>query len=378
LSDLTLIILNAGSSSRFKSSVKKQWLYIEDRPLWKVVADRFANEFNFSKIIITTTKEEFSYIQRFGTYEYIVGGDSRQKSLKNALNMVESAYVLVTDVARACIPTSMIQEIIDAKKRADIIVPILNVHDTVIFNNETIDRDRVKLVQTPQLSKTDILKKALENETIYTDDSSLIKAVGGSVFYTKGSTLAKKITSIDDIRELKCLKPPKNIFFTGLGYDVHKFCKDRDMFLCGVKIDSEYGFEAHSDGDVAIHALIDSILGGIGAGDIGELFPDNSEEFKDIDSKILLKRVIRFVRSVGFDLVNCDITIIAQKPKLSYYKKEMCSLLADILQIEPIRVNVKATTTEKLGFVGRSEGVAVKAISQLKLYNWDEYEDINS
>jgi 2-C-methyl-D-erythritol 4-phosphate cytidylyltransferase/2-C-methyl-D-erythritol 2,4-cyclodiphosphate synthase len=142
------------------------------------------------------------------------------------------------------------------------------------------------------------------------------------------------------------------------------------MYLCGVEVESEFGFLAHSDGDVAIHALIDSLLGAIGAGDIGELFPDTSDEFKGIDSKILLKRVVEFIKSVGYEIVNCDITIQAQTPKLSPYKKQMREVLASVLGVEPVRVNVKATTTEKLGFVGRKEGVAVEATSMIKIYKW--------
>jgi len=378
LSDLTLIILNAGTSSRFGQDVKKQWLYVDDKPLWKAVADRFKNDFDFKEIIITTTKEELNYISGFGTYTYVVGGSTRQESLKNALSEVDTTYVMVSDVARACIPKAMIQEIIDNKDKADVIVPALEVSDTVIYKNETIDREMVKLIQTPQLSRTNILKKSLEGKTLYTDDSSAIKAGGGSLFYTKGNTLAKKITFIADLRELQCLTQPKELFFTGHGYDVHRFTLDKKMFLCGVEVKSRYGLEAHSDGDVAIHALIDSLLGAIGAGDIGELFPDTSDEFKDIDSKVLLLKVVKFVRSVGFEIVNCDITIQAETPKLFKYKKQMREVLANILGILPIRVNVKATTTEKLGFVGREEGIAVDAISQVKLYNWNVNEDINS
>jgi len=378
LSDLTLIILNAGSSSRFSCVVKKQWLYIDDKPLWKMVADRFKNEYNFKKIIITTSKQEYNYIKEFGSYEYVVGGSSRQESLANALNEVTSEYVMVTDVARACIPSSMIDEIIAAKGKADVIVPALDVSDTVVYEENTINREHVKLIQTPQLSRTSILKKSLASKVLYTDDSSAIKAQGGSVFFTKGNILAKKITHIDDIRALRCLKPARDIYLSGHGYDVHKFCKDKDMYLCGVKVESEYGLEAHSDGDVAIHALIDSLLGSIGGGDIGELFPDTAQEFKNIDSKILLQKVVDFVRSVGFEIVNCDITIAAQTPKLFSYKSSMRKTLASLLGIEPIRVNIKATTTENLGFVGKKEGIAVYALSQVKIYNWDFYENINS
>ena len=146
------------------------------------------------------------------------------------------------------------------------------------------------------------------------------------------------------------------------------------MYLCGVKIESEFGFKAHSDGDVAIHALIDSLLAAAAAGDIGELFPDNDDRYKDIDSKILLKNCVNFIKSVGFEIINTDITIIAQKPKLLKYKDMMREKISSLLEIDKSRVNIKATTTEKLGFIGREEGVAVSAVSTLKFYQWMETE----
>ena len=373
MSDITLVLLSAGKASRFRknSFVKKQWLYVDDEPLWQFVANRFLKMQDFSKVIIVSSKEEIEYMKSFDEkFLYVEGGEHRQESMKNALEVVETEYVLVSDVARACVTSEMIDEIISSKTKADVIVPALSVADSVVYKGESIDRDEVKLIQTPQLSKTKVLKKAIEKKELFNDDSSAVRADGGSVFFTKGNILAKKITTYADLEEIKCLKAPKELFFCGNGYDVHKFCEDKDMYLCGVKIDTPLGFEAHSDGDVAIHALIDSLLGAIGAGDIGEIFPDSSDEFKDIDSKLLLKRVVEFVRSVGFEIVNVDLTIQAQKPKLSKYKPEMKKTLANILQIKPNRVNVKATTTEKLGFVGRSEGVAVIATSQVKIYNW--------
>ncbi len=373
MGNIALVLLSAGASTRFRKNyaVKKQWLYVGDEPLWLFVAKRFLKMYEFSNIIIVSSKEEIEYMKSFDDrFLYVEGGEHRQESMKNALEFVESEYVLVSDVARACVTSEMIDEIISSKTKADVIVPALSVVDSVVYKGESIDRDEVKLIQTPQLSKTKILKKAIEKKELFNDDSSAVRADGGSVFFTKGNILAKKITIYADLEEIKCLKAPKELFFCGNGYDVHKFCEDKDMYLCGVKIDTLLGFEAHSDGDVAIHALIDSLLGAIGAGDIGEIFPDSSDEFKDIDSKLLLKRVVEFVRSVGFEIVNVDVTMQAQKPKLSKYKPEMKKTLANILQIGPNRVNVKATTTEKLGFVGRSEGVAVIATSQVKIYNW--------
>lgn len=368
--DLTLIILSAGNSTRFGCQVKKQWITIDDTPLWKFVAKRFTNIVDFEDVIITASPKEMNYMRKNSDHIFVAGGTSRQESLNNALNEVKTPYVLVTDVARACIPESMIKNIIDSKEKADIIVPYLSVSDTVVYKDETIDRDEVKLIQTPQLSKTSVLKKALEQKEIFTDDSSAVKSIGGTVFYAKGSIKAKKITRYDDLKELECLSEPKNTVFIGTGFDVHQFCNDKKMYLGGVEIKSDFGFLAHSDGDVALHALIDALLGTIGAGDIGELFPDTDNKYKDLDSKVMLKEVATFIKEVGFEINNVDITIMAETPRLSSYKDKMRKTIASILECEPIRVNIKATTTEKLGFVGRKEGVAVEAAASLKFYNW--------
>ena len=147
----------------------------------------------------------------------------------------------------------------------------------------------------------------------------------------------------------------------GNGYDVHALAADLPLFLGGVKIDSPTGCVAHSDGDVAIHALCDALLGALALGDIGKHFPDTSEEFKGIDSKILLRRTMRIISEEGYRVGNADITIAMQRPKLAPYIMQMRKTLAEILEVDISRVSVKATTTEKLGFVGRGEGCAVYA-----------------
>lgn len=153
-----------------------------------------------------------------------------------------------------------------------------------------------------------------------------------------------------------------NDFRIGQGYDVHQLQEGLPMWLGGVRIDSPTGFVAHSDGDVAIHALCDAILGALAMGDIGHHFPDTSDEFKDIDSKILLSRVVSLAREKGFGIVNADITIALQAPKIGGYVQDMRGTLAPLLGVSEDRVSVKATTTEKLGFVGRREGCEVWAI----------------
>jgi len=142
------------------------------------------------------------------------------------------------------------------------------------------------------------------------------------------------------------------------------------MFLGGVEIDSSFGFKAHSDGDVLIHSIIDALLGACGAGDIGEFFPDTDIEYKGVDSKILLAKIVSFVKNVGYVIVNIDVTIVAQVPKINPYKTEIKKSLASLLGLPLYKVNIKATTGEELGFVGRKEGVMVQSVANVKYYDW--------
>lgn len=361
----------AGTSSRFGSATKKQWLRIGNEPLWLYVTKRLQSLYNFKKIIVTSHENELNYMKNFtNDFTFTLGGNTRQASMKNALEKVTTSHVMITDVARACVPKEVIENLINNINKADCIVPVLNVSDTVIYNEKTINRDNVKLIQTPQLSKTSILKEALEQETDFTDDSSAIKANKGSVFYVQGSALSKKLTFQEDIQEISCLEAPSSNFFTGLGIDIHQFEEGKTLVLGGVEFDTSYGFKAHSDGDVLIHSVIDALLGAAGAGDIGEFFPDTDAKYKNVDSKQLLEHIIQFIHAVGFEIVNIDISVIAQQPKINPNKRDIKFTMSKLLKIEPQFINIKATTGEKMGFVGRSEGVAVQSIATLKYFNW--------
>jgi len=370
LSNTTLILLGAGSSTRFGTNVKKQWLYTGETPLWLHVAEHFEKSADFDDIIIVSSEEEIAYMKNFASYTYVQGGDSRQASLSNALAHVSSEHVLVSDIARCCVPTDMIQRILNAKEQASCVVPVLPVTDTLYLDNQPIDREQVKIIQTPQLSVTQMLKKALETETLFTDDSSAIASLGEKVYFVEGSPKAHKLTTLEDLEKLSCLQAPSNKTLTGFGIDIHPFEQGKQMFLCGVKIDVDYGFKAHSDGDVAIHALIDALLGAAGMGDIGELYPDTEETYAGADSKILLQDTVKRIRSFGYTIGNIDLTIMAEAPRLLPYKESMRTTLASALGIRKNFVNIKATTAEKLGFVGRKEGVTVHAVANLTYLNW--------
>jgi len=370
LLDVTLVVLCAGNSTRFEHKTKKQWLRIENEPLWLNVTKRLASFSKFDKIIVASHENELNYMRNFtDDFTFVKGGDTRQKSIQNCLEFVTTKYVMISDVARACIPKSVIENLLNEKENAHCIVPVLNVTDTVVYETNTINRDEVKLIQTPQLSLTQTLKDALNTQIEFTDESSAIKAINGTIKYIQGSIQSKKLTLGNELDELPLKNTSKN-FFTGTGLDIHAFEDNKEMYLGGIKLPYEFGFKAHSDGDVLIHSIIDALLGACGAGDIGEFFPDTDDKYKGIDSKLLLEHIVTFIYNVGYEIVNIDTTIIAQKPKINPFKNEIKNSLAKLIGIEKQFINVKATTAEKMGFIGRSEGVAVQSIATLKYYDW--------
>jgi len=365
LRDVSLILLAAGSSSRFGTPVKKQWLRIGEVPLWQFVTERFKSFALFENIIITAAADEAAYMRSHGEYTIVEGGSSRQESLKKALQKVTTPYVIVSDIARACIDKSMLKRLLAQKEHFDVIVPFIGVSDTVVYKNETISREELKRVQTPQLSRTDKLKEALNSKEEFTDESSAISAAGGSIFFVDGSENAHKLTTIDDLSKLSCLRKPASTTLTGIGMDIHAFEEGKTMMLCGTEIDVPYGFKAHSDGDVAIHALIDALLGAAGMGDIGELYPDTDANYAGVDSTVLLQDTVKRICAFGYEIGNIDMTIMAEAPRLLPYKRAMKEKLASLLGIRVNFVNIKATTAEKLGFIGRKEGVTVHAVANL-------------
>jgi len=371
VNDVTLVVLCAGESSRFELLCKKQWIRIDNEPLWLNVSNRLSSYSDFEKTIVVGHKDELSYMKNFSDeFTFVSGGNSRQQSIVNALELVTSKYVMITDVARCCVPQSIITELIQNKSKASIIVPGITVSDTVVYENETINRDNVKIIQTPQLSTTEILKEATSSNKEFTDDSSAIKSIGGTVQYIQGANESAKITFGMEIDTLSCLKKPNNCTFVGNGIDIHQFEQKKEMVLGGVKIDSNFGFKAHSDGDVLIHSVIDSLLGACGAGDIGEFFPDTDPQYKNADSKDLLKQIMQFITNVGYEIVNIDVTILAEKPKINPYKEIIKTTMSSLLNIKKHQLNIKATTSEKMGFVGREEGVVVLSCATLKYYDW--------
>ncbi|MCH5335890.1 MAG: bifunctional 2-C-methyl-D-erythritol 4-phosphate cytidylyltransferase/2-C-methyl-D-erythritol 2,4-cyclodiphosphate synthase [Campylobacter sp.] len=368
MADISLIMLAAGDSTRFNLGVKKQFLRLGNDPLWLYATKNLSSFYPFKKIIVTSSN--VSYMKKFAkNYEIVAGGNSRMQSLKKALKFVESEFVMVSDVARVLVSKNLLDRLIENTHNADCITPALKVADTTLFENKALKREKIKLIQTPQLSRTALLKKALESKKEFTDDSTAIAFAGGKIWYIEGEESAKKITFKEDLKKLD-LPAPSTEIFTGNGFDVHEFGQKRALLLGGVKVHSSMGVKAHSDGDVLAHSLTDALLGAASLGDIGEHFPDTDMKYKNADSMQLLKEAYLKVKEYGFELVNADISVIAQAPKLKEFKEKIAQNIAKTLNVEEFRINIKATTTEKLGFIGRKEGLAVLSSVNLKYFDW--------
>ena len=294
------------------------------------------------------------------------GGEERQHSVMNALRVIpdECDAVLVHDGARCFVEDAVIRNVLEGLERFGSGVAAIPARDTVKRADEsenvleTLDRAELRVIQTPQGFYLKELKRAyaLCGDRPVTDDASVMEQAGYAVHLTRGSEKNIKLTYREDLSMLNASLPR-----VGQGYDAHRLTEGRDLVLCGVKIPYERGLLGHSDADVALHALMDALLGAAGLGDIGRLFPDSDPALEGISSLVLLRKVRERLKEAGWAVGNCDVTVIAQKPKLMPYINEMRRVTAENLGIAEECVSVKATTTEKMGFEGREEGISALA-----------------
>ena len=257
-------------------------------------------------------------------------------------------------------------------KKRSCVIPALNVYDSIRFckskNYKNINRENLKLIQNPQGYKFKVIYNAHKSveKNNYTDDSMLAFENGNDISLIPGEILNFKITEKKDLKKsLKLFNSNMNESFirTGSGFDVHKFTDGNNIVLLGIKIPFRKSLDGHSDADVGLHSIVDAILGSIGKGDIGEHFPPTEKKkWKNKNSEFFLKYANNLLKDENFIINNLDITIICEKPKIISFKKKMREKIANLLKIDVNLINIKGTTTEKLGFLGREEGIACQTI----------------
>lgn len=317
----------------------------------------------------------------------IDGGTERQHSVYNGLKAVQSwpgwqvpqerRFVAIHDAARPLVESRVIEKAICAAVADGAVGVGVPVKDTIKrvdtegWIQETPPRERLWAIQTPQVFRLPLIinahEKAANEGYVGTDDCVLVERLGYLVRVVEGDYCNLKVTTPEDMIVAEALRGKSMEYRIGQGFDVHRLVPERGLIMGGVTIDFELGLLGHSDADVLIHALMDALLGAVGLGDIGCIFPDTAPAFKDADSRKLLVEVVRRVREAGGTIVNVDATIIAQRPKMAPHIPQMKENLAEDLCIPVAAVNVKATTTEGLGFTGRGEGIAAQAVAMVKI-----------
>lgn len=303
-------------------------------------------------------------------YRLVTGGETRQQSVRLALEAMETAstdLVLIHDAARPDLPDTVTDALIAALADAPGAIPVLPVVDSIAIADGDLmtgkaDREVMRRVQTPQAFRhADILAahRAWSGEADAGDDAQVLMSNGGKVALVPGSERLKKITFAEDfVSDIPS-------FRIGQGYDVHRLADGEELWLCGMKIDHPRGLAGHSDADVALHAVVDALLGAIADGDIGSHFPPSDPQWKGANSAQFVSHAVSLVQAAGYVISNIDLTIICEAPKIGPHRDAMRTKLAELLCVELAQVSVKATTTERLGFTGRREGIAAQAVVAL-------------
>lgn len=309
----------------------------------------------------------------------ITGGATRQESVRRgleALEPVSPGEVLIHDAARPVLPAAVIARLLAALDHRDAAIPVLPVVDSLAHAEEgsqgemmasAARRESLRRVQTPQAFRFAAILAAhrgWEGPATAGDDAQVAQAWGLEVAMVAGGEALHKLTFASDFAPADALAGPA--FRVGTGYDVHQLAEGEELWLCGVRIEHSHGLAGHSDADVAIHALVDALLGAIGAGDIGQHFPPSDPQWKGAPSHRFLSHAGALVREAGYRLGNADLTIICEAPKIGPHREAMRARLAAILDVDIAAISVKATTTEKLGFTGRREGIAAQAVVSLE------------
>ena len=372
------IIVAAGNSTRFNCDIPKQYFIVNGRSVLNWTVRAFLASDFIDNILVVINKEHkdlyYNSIDEFDILAPIIGGETRNKSVLlglKALEKINPENVLIHDAARPLISTKLIDEVVSELQNYSAVDIGISITDTIKYNVankiEIIDRNKLYATQTPQGFKyKTILDLHKRNTLNHTDDISLCIENDIRICKIEGDKNNIKITNSSDIEFCKYMMNNEKIYRTGIGLDVHKFSKKLNenvkIKICGVDVEHNQSIIAHSDGDVGFHAITEALLGSMALGNIGQLFPANDKKYKNMDSAFFLEYTKEELRKIGAKIINIDLTIICEKPKIMPHSEAMRANVARVLKIHSNQVSIKATTTEKMGFLGAKEGIAAQAI----------------
>jgi 2-C-methyl-D-erythritol 4-phosphate cytidylyltransferase/2-C-methyl-D-erythritol 2,4-cyclodiphosphate synthase len=383
------LLVAAGKSERMQSDLAKPYLSLDKESVLRRTVKCFMQHPAIDGVRVVIRREHHAAykqaIEGLTIFPCVMGGDTRQESVRLGLESLlhrAPERVLVHDIARPLVSPALISRVAEALDTHEAVVPALSITDTIKRTNdgfaaETLDREALVTVQTPQgfhyraLLDAHRAKRGLG----LTDDAAVMEAHGGRVFLVQGETTNLKLTTQTDLTRMQTMLNSHLETRVGMGFDVHVLqAHDPDtsvgqqyIKICGVKIPYTHYLLGHSDADVGLHAMVDAILGALGDGDIGTHFPPDDQKWKGADSERFLMHAYELVAARKGEIAHLDVTIICERPKIGPHREQMAQHISQLLKLSPDRVSIKATTTEKLGFTGRGEGVAAQAVATLRL-----------
>ena len=374
---ISAIIVAAGSGQRLGGALPKQYQALAGRPMLARTARNLALHPAVRDLVVVIGEGQDALARSAldGLDVRIVrGGATRSDSVRAGLAEVSADAVLVHDAARPFCPPAVIDRLLAALEFHDGAAPVLPVSDTLARSSadlgEMVDRSELVRVQTPQAARTDALRQAYSRwngAEPPTDETSVLRAAAMRVAAVQGAAELEKITTADDFARAERWLTGGMVPRTGLGFDVHAFGGDGPVMLGGIAIPHDRGLAGHSDADVLLHALTDALLGAAGLGDIGTHFPPSDQRWKGASSDLFLAHAAQLIRAEGAIIDAVDCTLVAESPRVGPYREAMRERIADILGLDPRRVSVKATTSERLGFTGRGEGIAAQAVANIRM-----------
>ena len=369
LPSFAAIVVAAGKGLRAGQPLPKQFAMWRGKPVLRHSVETLLDAGARPLVIAVPPDGEQAVLDALAGLEgfaLVAGGTTRQQSVKKALAAVDSAErILIHDAARPDLPLPVIERLLAALEHHPGAIPVLPVIDSLSVEKDgvmsgTAPRERLRRVQTPQAFRFDAIFRAhqdWQNEASAGDDAQVLRANGGIVAHVQGDDRLAKLTFAEDFM---VQQPSIRI---GMGFDVHRLVEGEELWLGGIRLDHSKGLSGHSDADVALHAIVDALLGAVANGDIGSHFPPSDPRWKGASSDRFLEHAAKLVREAGYGVGNVDLTIICEAPKIGPHRDAMRTRIADLLGVDIALVSVKATTTERLGLTGRGEGIAAQAIA---------------
>lgn len=377
---IVALVVAAGTGSRAGGGLPKQYRHLAGKPLLAHALEGLDRAGIGELRVVIGPGQDLLYREALGGRPLpspIAGGRDRQDSVRNGLEAIAAeggaGAVFIHDAARPFLPAAVVARLREGLAEAEGAVPVLPVVDTLARAEaalgDPVSREGVVRVQTPQAFRFEAILAAHRQwqGSVATDDAQVARAAGLRVAAVAGDEALEKLTHEEDFERAEARLAAGMTSRTGLGFDVHAFAAGEELWLGGLLIPSERGLKGHSDADVLLHALTDALLGAIGAGDIGDHFPPSDPRWRGAASSLFVEQARAMIEARGGRIDHVDVTLICEAPRLAPHREAMRASVAALLRVAPARVSIKATTTERLGFTGRGEGMAAQAIATVRL-----------